>query len=327
MKYRILGRTGWKVSEISFGAWAIGSAWGSVDDSESVAALHRAADVGVNFFDTADVYGDGRSEQLIGKFRKERSERIYVATKAGKRLKNHTAEGYNYANLTEFAERSLRNLQTDCLDLLQLHCPPTAAYYMPEVFGALDRLVEDGKIRHYGLSVKPPEEGLKAMDYPNVQTIQIIFSLFRQRPAELFLAEAKRRKVGVLTRVPLASGLLTGRMKRETTFAKDDHRNFNIGGAVFDRGETFCGVEYDSGLQAVEELRALLPSGVSMTQFALKWILMHDGVTCAIPGGRRPSQVEENAAASDLGALPASTMAKVAEVYERLVKPQVHFRW
>ncbi len=327
MKYRALGRTGWKVSEVSFGAWAIGSAWGEVDDSESLAALHRAIDVGVNFIDTADVYGDGRSEQLIARLRKERSETIYVATKAGRRLQPHTAEGYNEENLTRFVERSLRNLETDCLDLLQLHCPPTPAYYNPEVFGALDKLVAAGKIQYYGLSVKPPEEGLKAIDYPNVQTIQIIFNLFRQRPAELFLKEAARRRVGVLARVPLASGLLTGRMNRETSFPADDHRNFNREGAVFDKGETFSGVDLETGIQAVEQLRAVKPDGFSMTQFALKWILRFEGITCAMPGAKRPSQVEENAAASDLPSLGESTMDTARQVYERLIKPQVHYRW
>jgi aryl-alcohol dehydrogenase-like predicted oxidoreductase len=327
MKYRELGRTGWKVSEISFGAWAIGSAWGSVDDSESMAALHEAADLGVNFFDTADVYGDGRSERLIGKFVKERTERIYVATKAGRRLKPHTAEGYNYENLSGFVERSLKNLGTECLDLLQLHCPPTPAYYDPGLYEALDRLVSEGKVQHYGMSVKPPEEGLKAIDYPHVQAIQIIFNLFRQRPADLFLKEAKRRNVGVLARVPLASGLLTGRMKPETTFPDDDHRKFNIEGAAFDRGETFSGVEYRTGLQAVEELRELVPDCISMTQFALRWILMFDGVTCAIPGAKRPAQVAENAAAADLPALREHVMERTSAIYDRLIRPQVHIRW
>ena len=327
MKYRELGRTGWQVSEISFGAWAIGSGWGDVDDSESFAALHRAIDLGVNFIDTADVYGDGRSERVIAKLVKERSERIYVATKAGKRLKPHTADGYNLENLTRFVERSLRNLETDCLDLLQLHCPPNASYYDPDLFDALDRLVEAGKIQYYGLSVKPPEEGLKAIDYPNVQTIQIIFNLFRQRPAELFLKEAARRRVGVLARVPLASGLLTGRMTVATSFADDDHRNFNRDGAAFDRGETFSGVEFETGLEAMKELQALKPPGVTMTQFALRWILMFDGITCAIPGAKRPAQAEDNTAASDLPALTETTMNQAREIYDRLIKPQVHYRW
>lgn len=327
MKYRELGRTGWKVSEISFGAWAIGGSWGNVDDEESLAALHRAVDRGVNFIDTADVYGGGRSEQLIARLRKERSERIYVATKAGRRLNPHTAAGYNAENLTRFVEDSLRRLETDCLDLLQLHCPPNSVYYNPDVFEALDRLTRDGKIQHYGLSLKPPEEGLKAMDYPNVQTIQIIFNLFRQRPAELFLKEARRRSVGVLARVPLASGLLSGRMSRETTFAGNDHRNFNRDGTAFDRGETFSGVDYETGLAAVEELRALLPPNVTMPQFALRWILMFEGVTCAIPGGKRPAQVEENAAASDLPPLTEVQMSKARGIYDRLIKQQVHYRW
>lgn len=327
MKYRELGRTGWKVSEISFGAWAIGSAWGTVDDSESLAALHKAVDLGANLIDTADVYGDGRSERLIARLRSERSEPIYVATKAGRRLDPHTAEGYNAKNLKRFVERSLRNLATNCLDLLQLHCPPTPVYYNPDVFEALERLVEAGKLRYYGVSVKSPEEGLKAMDYPDVQSVQIIFNLFRQRPADLFLKEAKRHRVGVLARVPLASGLLTGRMTRKTRFPKDDHRNFNIEGAAFDRGETFSGVDFETGLQAVKELQELLPPDFTMAQFALRWILMFDGVTCAIPGAKRPAQVEENAAAADLRRIPRETMAKATEIYERLIKAHVHYRW
>ncbi|MGH9396474.1 MAG: aldo/keto reductase, partial [Terriglobia bacterium] len=284
MKYRELGRTGWKISEISFGAWAIGSMWGSVDDHDSLAALHRAIDCGVNFIDTADVYGDGRSERLIGLLRAERREQIYVATKCGRRLSPHNADGYNKANFTKFADDSAHNLRTDCLDLLQLHCQPHEVYYRPEVFGALDDLVTAGKIRYYGVSVKSAEEGLKAIEYPNVQAIQIIFNMFRHRPAELFFKEARRHQVGILSRVPLASGLLTGRMTRSTEFSQDDHRNFNRQGQMFDRGETFSGVDYQTGLDAVEALRKWVPEGVTMTQFALRWILMFDAVTCAIPG-------------------------------------------
>ena len=327
MKYRELGRTGWKVSEIGFGAWAIGGSWGAVDDKESLAALHRAVDCGVNFIDTADVYGGGHSERLIARLCRERSERIYVATKAGRRLEPYTAEGYNAENLSRFVEDSLRRLETDCFDLLQLHCPPNSVYYNPDVFEALDKLVRDGKIQYYGLSVKPPEEGLKAMDYPNVQTIQIVFNLFRQRPAELFLKEARRRRVGVLARVPLASGLLSGRMTRETAFPSDDHRNFNREGATFDRGETFSGADYETGLAAVEELRPLLSPDVTMAQFALRWILTFEGLTCAIPGAKRPAQVEENAAASDLPPLTDAQVSKAREIYDRLIKPQVHYRW
>ena len=327
MEYRKLGRTGWQVSAISFGGWAIGSTWGPVDDRESLAALHRAVDLGVNFFDTADVYGDGRSERLLGQLRRERGETIHIATKAGRRLDPHVASGYNRQNLTAFVERSLKNLGTDTIDLLQLHCPPTEVYYNPEVFGILDDLVKQGKIRYYGVSVEKVEEGLKAIEYPGVQTVQIIFNIFRQRPAELFFPEAKRRRVGILARVPLSSGLLTGKMTRATTFAPDDHRAFNRQGAAFDRGETFSGVDFETGLQAVEELRPLAPEGMTMAQFALRWILMYDAVTCAIPGAKRPAQVEENVRAADLPPLPDSTMAKVRQVYDRLIREQVHDYW
>ena len=327
MNYRELGRTGWKVSEISFGAWAIGGAWGDVEDRESLAALHRAIDLGVNFIDTADVYGDGRSERLIARLRKERRETIHVATKAGRRLSPHTADGYNAANLARFIEDSLRNLETDCLDLVQLHCPPTEVYYRPEVFGALDDLTRAGKIRYYGVSVEKVEEALKAIEYPGVQTVQIIFNAFRHRPAELFFPEARRRKVGILARVPLASGLLSGRMSRATTFVAGDHRNFNRYGQAFDVGETFSGVDFETGLRAVEELRSVVPAGVSMASFALRWILMFDAVTCAIPGAKRPAQVEENAAASALPPLTDEQMGKVREIYDRLIRDQVHHRW
>jgi aryl-alcohol dehydrogenase-like predicted oxidoreductase len=327
MHYRELGRTGWKVSEVSFGAWAIGGAWGSVDDSESLAALNKAIDLGVNFIDTADVYGDGHSEQLIAQVLKTRREEVLVATKAGRRLDPHVADGYNAANLTSFIERSLKNLDTDCLDLVQLHCPPTDVFYRPEVFGALDDLVKAGKIRYYGVSVEKVEEALKAIEYPNIQTVQIIFNMFRHRPSELFFREAKARKVGILARVPLASGLLTGKMTRQTSFAADDHRNFNRHGESFDMGETFSGVDYETGLAAVEELKALVPDGATMAQFALRWILMFDAVSCVIPGAKRPSQAEDNIHAADLPPLSAETMAKVRAIYDRSVRPQVHQRW
>jgi len=327
MEYRELGRTGWNISTISFGAWAIGGTWGDVKDEESLAALHRALDVGVNFFDTADVYGDGRSEQLLARLRKERSEPFYVATKAGRRLDPHIASGYNRENLTAFVERSLKNLDVETIDLLQLHCPPTQVYYMPETFGVLDGLVKAGKLRHYGVSVEKVEEALKAIEYPDVQSVQIIFNMFRQRPMDLFFGEAQRRRVGILARVPLSSGMLTGKMSRSTTFEQDDHRRFNRQGESFDRGETFSGLDYETGLQAVEELRALLPAGMSMSQMALRWILMFPAVTCAIPGAKRPSQVEENVSAADLPALSEETMGRVREIYERLVRPQVHHYW
>jgi len=327
MQYRELGRTGYKVSTISFGAWAIGGTWGDVRDEESLAALHRALDLGVNFFDTADVYGDGRSEQLLARLRKERSEPFYVATKAGRGRNPHVASGYTKQNLTMFVERSLKNLEVEALDLLQLHCPPTDVYYMPEVFEALDGLMQAGKLRHYGVSVEKVEEALKAMEYPNVKTVQIIFNMFRQRPADLFFGEAQRRQVGVLARLPLSSGMLTGKLTRTSTFESGDHRQGNRKGEWFDRGETFSGLDYETGLQAMEELRARLPEGMTLTQMALRWILMFPAVTCAIPGAKRPSQAEENIGAADLPALSDETMSRVHEIYERLVRPQVHHYW
>jgi aryl-alcohol dehydrogenase-like predicted oxidoreductase len=327
MQYRELGRTGWKLSTVSFGAWAIGGAWGSVDDKESLAALDRAIDLGVNFIDTADVYGDGRSERLVSELRWRRSETIYVATKAGRRLSPHTNEGYNRENLSAFVERSLTNLGADAIDLLQLHCPPNEVYYRPEVFEALEGLVAAGKLRHYGVSVKSPEEGLKAMDYPNLQSVQIIFNMFRHRPAELFFAEAKRRRVGILARVPLASGMLTGKMRPDSAFEATDHREFNRHGERFDVGETFSGVDYQTGLKAVEELKAVCPPGWTLTQFALRWILMHDAVTCAIPGAKRSRQAEENCAAADLPAISAAAMEAVKRIYDQRIRELVHYRW
>jgi aryl-alcohol dehydrogenase-like predicted oxidoreductase len=327
MKYRELGRTGWKVSEISFGAWAIGGTWGKVDDGESLTALHAALDGGVNFFDTADVYGDGHSERLMAKLRKERKEKFYIATKAGRRLPQQTPEGYSRRNLTAFIERSLKNLRADAIDLLQLHCPPTPVFYMPEVFGILDDLVKAGKIRHYGVSVEKVEEALKAIEFPGVQSIQIIFNIFRQRPAELFFPEARRRRVGILARVPLASGMLSGKLTRASTFARDDHRHFNRHGEAFDRGETFSGVDYETGLKLVEQLRSLAPAGLTMPQLALRWILEFPAVTCAIPGAKRPAQVQENIAAADRPHLSRATMKKIQALYDRRVRPLVHQYW
>ncbi len=327
MQYRTLGRTGWQVSALSFGAWAIGGTWGPTVESESLAALHRAIDLGVNFFDTADVYGDGISERLLAKLRRETREPILIATKAGRRLNPHVAAGYNRDNLTAFVERSLSNLEVEALDLLQLHCPPTDVYYQPEVFGILDGLVKAGKIRYYGVSVEKVEEALKAIEYPNVQTVQIIFNMFRQRPAELFFEQAKKRQVGILARVPLSSGMLTGKLKADTAFASNDHRAFNRQGESFDRGETFSGIDYDLGLSAVEELRAICPPGLSLTQFALRWILMFDAVTCAIPGAKRPSQAEENFSAADLPPLSEETMARVQSVYDRTIRERVQHYW
>jgi len=327
MQYRELGRTGWQVSAVSFGAWAIGGAWGPTDEAESLAALHKALDLGVNFFDTADVYGDGISERLLAKLRRQTSIPIYIATKAGRRLDPHIAEDYNRANLTAFVERSLKNMETEALDLLQLHCPPTTVYYMPEVFGILDDLVTAGKLCFYGVSVEKVEEGLKAIEYLNVQSVQIIFNMFRQRPANLFFEQVKKRKVGILARVPLSSGMLTGKLKLDSAFDADDHRFFNRHGESFDRGETFSGVPYEVGLQAVEELKAICPPGISLTQFALRWILMFDAVTCAIPGAKRPSQAQENFSAADLPPLSPETMAAVRAIYDHSIRPLVHHYW
>jgi aryl-alcohol dehydrogenase-like predicted oxidoreductase len=327
MHYRPLGRTGWKVSTVSFGAWGIGGSWGEVDDQESLTALNRAVDLGVNFFDTADVYGDGRSERLLARLRRERREPILIATKAGRRLDPHVASGYNRKNLTAFVERSLKNMGTDSLDLLQLHCPPTEVYYMPDVFGALDDLVAAGKLHYYGVSVEKVEEALKAIEFPNVQSVQIIYNIFRQRPAELFFKEAARRQVGILARVPLASGLLTGKMSSSSAFAPDDHRAFNRHGEAFDRGETFSGVDYDRALESVDQMRKLLPAGMSMAQLALRWITMDPAVTCSIPGAKRPSQVEENVASADLPDLSPELMANIRKIYEESIRKLVHQYW
>jgi len=287
MRYRTFGRTGWEVSEIGFGAWAIGADWGHVSEADALDALHRSIDLGVNFIDTADVYGDGRSEQLIARVLKERGEQVYVATKAGRRLDPHLAEGYNRQNLTAFVERSLLNLDVEALDLVQLHCPPTEVYYNPEVFGVLDDLTKAGKIRHYGVSVEKVEEAIKAVEFPNVKSVQIIFNIFRTRPAELFFQLAQERQVAILARVPLASGLLSGKMTDQTTFTEDDHRNYNRYGQSFDVGETFSGVDFETGLEAVEEIRPLVPEGMTLAQFALRWILMFEAVSTAIPRSTR----------------------------------------
>lgn len=328
MKSRPFGRTGATVSEIGFGAWAIGGSWGDVSSQDAKAALHAALDGGVSFIDTADVYGDGRSEQLIAEVLKERGgERPYVATKAGRRLSPHVASGYTKANLQAFVERSLTNLQVDCLDLVQLHCPPTEVYYQQEVFAAMDELVAAGKLRHYGVSVEKVEEALKAMEYPHVVSIQIIYNLFRQRPSELLMREAQRRNVAIIARVPLASGLLTGKMHAQTTFAADDHRHFNRHGEAFDVGETFSGVPYEVALAAVEKIRQLVPQDIPMAQFALRWILMESAVSTVIPGARNVQQAQSNGAASALPAIPADLMDALRQLYRDDIAPHVHQRW
>ena len=326
MKYRSLGSTGWNVSAVSFGAWAIGGSWGSVDDHESLQALNTAVENGVNFFDTADVYGDGRSEQLLAQLYRDHTD-IHVATKAGRRLDPHTADGYNRENLTAFIDRSLEHLDRDALDLVQLHCPPTEVYYQPEVFAVLDDLKAQGKIKHYGVSVEKVEEALKAIEYPGVETVQIIFNMFRQRPAHLFFEEAMARDVGIVARVPLASGLLTGKYGRDASFPESDHRHFNRNGEAFDVGETFAGVDLKQGVAAVRKLNEVKPNGMTMAQFALRWILMHDAVSCAIPGAKRPEQAAENAQAADLPPLSTDTMNAVETIYDEYIRESVHHRW
>ncbi len=328
MHYRPLGRTGWNASEMGFGSWAIGGdAWGTTDDKEAIAALHKAIELGVNFIDTADVYGNGHSEQLVAQVRRSHNERVFIATKAGRRLNPHTAPGYNRENLTSFVERSLLNLQTEALDLLQLHCPPTEVYDNPEVFAILDDLVQQGKLRNYGVSVEKVEEALKAIRYPNLQSVQIIFNMFRFKPAEEFFKAAHERQVGIIVRVPLASGMLTGKFKRDTQFAAQDHRNYNRHGEAFDQGETFSGVDYETGLEAVEELRSLVPAGVSMAQFALRWILMFPEVTTVIAGAKNPQQAGDNTHAAELPPLSEETMRRVQEIYDKYIRAQVQSRW
>lgn len=327
MRYRKFGRIGWEVSEISFGTWAVGGEWGNVDDDQSIAAMKRALELGVNFFDTADVYGNGRSERLLARLRRETKTPFHIATKAGRRLSPHVASGYDAANLAAFVERSLQNLAVDSLELLQLHCPPTDTYYRPETFAALDNLVKAGKVLHYGVSVERVEEGLKAMEFPNVASIQIIFNMFRQRPAERLLAEAQRRGVATIIRVPLASGMLTGKLTASSTFAPDDHRNFNRHGEAFDVGETFAGVPYEAGLEAVAELKSLLQGEATLAQLALRWILMFDGVSTIIPGGKTAQQVADNCGASALPPLSQAQMSAVRAIYDRHIRPSVHQRW
>ena len=327
MKYRIFGKTNWKVSEVGLGTWALGGGWGQVSESDAKEVLRKAIERGINFFDTADVYGDGRSEQLIGEVLKETGKKIYVATKFGRRLNPHVSSGYTEENLERFLDRSLRNLGMDTVDLIQLHCPPTDIYYKPEVFEALEGFVDEGKVQHYGVSVEKVEEGLKAIEYPGVVSVQIVFNIFRQRPSELLFEQCRKKNVAVIARVPLASGLLTGKMTPQTKFPEDDHRNYNRQGQFFDVGETFAGVDFETGLKAVEELKLMKPDGISCTQMALKWILMHPDVSCVIPGAKNLKQLEENISAREAADLSPDVMAGIKTVYENFIKPSVHHRW
>lgn len=328
MKYRILGKTGFEISEISLGTWQVGGKWGSgFDEARAEGILEEAIDRGINFIDTADVYENGKSEAAVGKVVRSRSERIYVATKCGRRLNPHDSASYQVAALRKFVEDSLRNTGLETLDLIQLHCPPHEVYYRPEIFGLFERLKEEGKILNLGVSVEKVEEGLKAIAFDNVTTVQIIFNLFRQRPAELFFSEAQRRNVGLIIRVPLASGLLTGKYTATTTFGADDHRHFNREGAAFDKGETFSGVNYSRGLEAVEALKAIFPGQENLAPIALQWILQFDAVSCIIPGVSKPSQLASNLSALDLPPLSTAQNEALQEVYERYLKPEVHHLW
>lgn len=328
MKQRVLGKTGFRISEISIGTWQVGGRWGEPFDEENAfKTLNKALDLGVNFFDTADVYGDRLSEKAIGKVLKARNEKCYIATKCGRRLTPHTADGYNDKNIRKFVDESLTNMGVETIHLIQLHCPPTEVYYRPEVFETLDALTEEGKILYYGVSVEKIEEALKAIEFPNLATVQIIFNMFRQRPAELFFSEAKKKNVGIIVRVPLASGLLTGKFTRDTGFRRDDHRFFNREGKLFDKGETFSGVDYETGLKAVEELKSIVPGPEKLALYALRWVLMFDEVSCIIPGASHVSQVESNTKASDLAPFTDEQMEKVRDMYKKYFKPVVHHLW
>ena len=327
MKSRRLGKTGRNVSEIGFGAWAIGGSWGETNVEESLAAMNAAVDAGITFFDTADVYGDGRSEKLVAQLLRDRDEPLVVATKFGRRADQQGVSHFTYENLRGWLERSRENLGVDTVDLVQLHCPPWEAYYTPSIFESCERLVDEGIVRAYGVSVEKIEEALKAIEYPSVSTVQVIFNIFRQRPAALLFEQAQLRDVGLIIRVPLASGLLTGKFTKDSSFAADDHRAFNRHGEQFDVGETFAGVDYETGLDAVEELKALVPPGASLSQLALRWILDHEAVTTVIAGAKTSEQVRDNAGASELAPLSAEAHASIATLYRERIAPRVHHRW
>ena len=326
MKYREFSNVGWKVSEIGIGCWAIGSEWGDVSPENAKDALFTSLDNGVNFFDTADVYGDGRSEKFIGEILKNTKEKIYVATKAGRRLDPHVSEGYNLKNIEAFIDRSLLNLGIDTIDLLQLHCPPSDICGKSETYEMMDEIVKKGKIKYYGVSVEKVSEALNAIKFPNVRSIQIIFNIFRQKPNEIFFKEAKKNNVAIIVRVPLASGLLTGKMNLNSSFPKNDHRNYNINGDSFDVGETFSGINFQKGIEAVKELKKLLPQDFSLTDLALKWILSHDEVTVVIPGAKNKLQAQLNTRASEMNNIN-TIMNSISNIYQSYFKDDVHSRW
>ncbi len=328
MKYRVLGKTGLQISEISLGTWQVGGKWGSEFSFENAdKILNTAIDNGVNFIDTADVYSNGLSEQAVGKIVRSRSEEVYVATKCGRQLQPHTNTSYQVKALRKFVEASLTNMKLDRIDLMQLHCPPTEVYYRPELFYLFDELVKEGKIRSYGVSVEKVEEALKAIEYEGVSTVQIIFNMFRQRPSELFFREAKAKNVGIIARVPLASGLLTGKFDAESVFDKEDHRFFNREGAAFDKGETFSGVDYSNGLEAVAKLKQLFNDNASLPQKALRWILDFEEVSCIIPGASSVNQLLSNLHASEMKSLSQEETNQVNALYNTAIKNAVHHLW
>ena len=326
MKYRKFSNLNWNVSEIGLGCWGIGGNWDDVKDDEAMSVLKRSLEKGVNFFDTSDVYGDGRSEKFIGKFIKSTSEKIYVATKTGQRIRPYIPEGYNIKNLEKFIDRSLINLDVECIDLLQLHCPPKEICSKKELYEIMDEFVKKGKILHYGVSVFNLSEAIAAIKFPNVKSIQIVFNIFRQKPMEDFFKEAKKRNVAIIARGSLASGLLTGTIDHNTKFNTNDHRNYNFDGKSFDIGDTFSGVNFKKGLEAVEQLKKILPENFTLTDLALKWILTHEAVSVVIPGATNKVQVEANTRASDLNEI-SSLIPKIKSIYEELIKPDVHNRW
>jgi aryl-alcohol dehydrogenase-like predicted oxidoreductase len=328
MKFRSLGKTGFTISEISLGTWQVGGKWGDeFNHTTADKILNKAVDAGINFIDTADVYSDGESEKAVGRLVRSRSEKIYVASKCGRQLNPHTSDAYQPEALRKFVESSLKRLQLETLDLMQLHCPPAEVYYRPEIFELFDRLKSEGKILNLGVSVEKTEEGLKAIEYPNVTTIQVIFNIFRQRPAELLFKESAKRNVGIIVRVPLASGLLTGKFSKATSFSEGDHRNFNRKGAAFDKGETFSGIDFETGLKAVEELKALFPGMDNLAPIALRWILMHHEVSTVIPGASNPGQVDSNLKVLEVTDLTKEQLDKLNDLYSTLIKPQVHHLW
>lgn len=328
MNYRVLGKTGFKVSEISLGTWQVGGKWGNGFDAKKAdQILNEAIDGGINFIDTADVYENRKSEKAVGKLIRSRKERIYIGTKCGRFINPHENKGYRPKVLRKYVEQSLKNTGLERLDLIQLHCPPTEVYYRQDIFEEFEKLKDEGKILNLGVSVEKVEEALKAIEFPNVTTVQIIFNMFRHRPAELFFSEAKKRNIGILARVPLASGLLTGKFNSQSKFSKEDHRNFNRKGAAFDQGETFSGVEYQLGLDAVEKLRSIFPEKFELVHVALKWILMFEEVSCVIPGASTVEQLKSNLSALNMRNLNKKEMNAVRKIYNEMIRPSVHHRW